>query len=283
LHTITSHSGLIATISEKGAELISLANKNGKEFIWEGNPDFWGKHSPVLFPIVGTLKNNSYEYDGNSYTLSRHGFARDLTFSVIQKSKDSIAFSLSDNAQTLAVYPFHFELVITYTLDQDSLHIAYKVSNKNTVNLPFSIGAHPAFALSENFENYSLLFPKDEKLQVHPLENDLISNKMETISLQNHELPLHYKLFENDALVFKTIESKTITILKDQEPQLSVRFDGFPNLGIWTKNHAPFLCIEPWFGYSDSASANGKISEKEGIQILKPNEEFENSIVIALF
>ena len=283
MHTITSHSGLIATISEKGAELISLANKNGKEFIWEGNPDFWGKHSPVLFPIVGTLKNNSYEYDGNSYTLSRHGFARDLTFSVIQKSKDSIAFSLSDNAQTLAVYPFHFELVITYTLDQDSLHIAYKVSNKNTVNLPFSIGAHPAFALSENFENYSLLFPKDEKLQVHPLENDLISNKMETISLQNHELPLHYKLFENDALVFKTIESKTITILKDQEPQLSVRFDGFPNLGIWTKNHAPFLCIEPWFGYSDSASANGKISEKEGIQILKPNEEFENSIVIALF
>lgn len=283
MHTITSHTGLIATISEKGAELISLIDKNQKEFIWEGNPEFWGKHSPVLFPIVGTLKNNSYEYDGKQYSLSRHGFARDMLFIVIEKSEKSITFSLSDNEHTFNIYPFRFELLISYTLEENSLQINYKVQNKNTFKMPFSIGAHPAFALSENFEKYSLLFPNDEKLYHHPLENDLLSDHVKAISLKNHKLSLSYELFKDDALVFKTIVSKNITILKNGLPQLKLHFNGFPNLGIWTKTKAPFLCIEPWFGYSDSANASGNITEKEGIQIIEPDEKFESAIFIEVF
>ena len=183
MHTIISKSETIATFLEKGAELISLKNALGKEFIWEGNPDFWGKHSPILFPIVGTLKNNSYEYQGTQYSLSRHGFARDHVFSVRSKTANSITFSLSDSETTLKVFPFRFELQITYTLDHDTLQVAFHVINKDQGELPFSIGAHPAFGLSENFEDYSLLFENTDKLQYNLLDNDLISSETKTLLL----------------------------------------------------------------------------------------------------
>lgn len=283
MHTIISESGIIATFLEKGAELISLKNPEGKEFIWEGNPEFWGKHSPVLFPIVGTLKDNVYEYQNKTYSLSRHGFARDLSFTVVDKTANSITFSLQDSAATLAVYPFAFELQIRYTLEDNVLEIGYQVSNKNASELPFSIGAHPAFALSENFENYSLEFETDQNLNYHLLDRDLISDETLPLELNNKQLPLNYQLFENDALVFKSVPAKKITILEKGKPHLKIDFQDFPDLGIWTKVNAPFLCIEPWFGYSDSASANGKIIQKEGIRILKTGEIFEAAFSIQVF
>ena len=281
--TITiSNSNLTAQINHFGAELFSLKNSKNREFIWEGNPAFWGKHSPILFPIVGTLKNNSFRYKKSEYHLSRHGFARDIEFELIKKSDESATFSLISSIKTKKMYPFDFELQICYSLVEKKLNIDYKVINKNEATIPFSIGAHPAFALPKLFEDYTLKFEHNEILTSYELENDLLSDNFSTIKMIDNQVPLNYSLFEKDALIFKKLESKSITILENQNPLLRVRFDDFPNLGIWTKVNAPFLCIEPWLGYSDTVHSTGNILEKEGIQLLeaKKSKEFNFSIEI---
>ncbi len=281
--TTISNSFLTAQINHFGAELCSLQNRENKEYIWEGNPAFWGKHSPILFPIVGTLKNNSYHYNGTEHHLSRHGFARDMEFALIEKKLDSAVFAIQSTEKTLAIYPFEFELQLIYTLDKNSLNIEYKVINNGQSKLPFSIGAHPAFALPGDFEKYSIQFGTDEPLEYHLLENDLISDKTKKIEAKNsNQVPLTYELFKNDALIFKSLTSKSLTILENNIPKLSVHFDGFPSLGIWTKTNAPFLCIEPWFGYSDTKENSGNIFEKEGIQILNSNEIFKSKFSIEI-
>ncbi|MFV5700801.1 aldose 1-epimerase family protein [Flavobacterium sp. XS2P12] len=280
--TTIKNSNLIAEIKHLGAELVSLKTNLNKEYIWEGNPDFWGKHSPILFPIVGTLKNNSFHYNGIEYHLSRHGFARDMEFELVDKKENSATFSIQSSEETLKVYPFVFELQLIYTLDENSLHIEYKVINKGKSQIPFSIGAHPAFALPGNFENYSIAFEKEEPLQYYLLENDLISNKTKKLEAQNKRIPLTYQLFENDALIFKTLESNSLTILENENPVLRVNFEDFPSLGIWTKINAPFLCIEPWFGYSDTYENSGNLFEKEGIQILEASDSFKSKFSIEI-
>jgi galactose mutarotase-like enzyme len=282
LKTVIKNTFLTATINSFGAELCSLKNKENKEYIWEGNPDFWGKHSPILFPIVGTLKNNSYQYNEIEYHLSRHGFARDMDFELVDKKENSVTFSIQSSEETLKVYPFIFELQIIYTLDKNSLNIEYKVMNNGKSKMPFSIGAHPAFALPGNFENYAIQFEKEESLEYYLLESDLISNKKKTLELQNKLVPLNYQLFKNDALIFKTLESNWVTILENSNPKLRVNFNNFPSLGIWTKMNAPFLCIEPWFGYSDTNENSGNLFEKEGIQILEENKTFRSEFSIEI-
>lgn len=267
--TTISNSNLTAKINHLGAELFSLKNRENKEYIWEGNPAFWGKHFPVLFPIVGTLKNNLFYYKESEYHLSRHGFAREMEFKLVEKSEESATFSLISSIESKKAYPFDFELQICYSLEEYKLNIDYKVINKNDFILPFSIGAHPAFALPKPFGNYALLFESDEILTSFELENDLLSDNFSNIKMIDNQVPLNYSLFEKDALIFKKLKSKSITILENQNPVLRVRFDDFPNLGIWTKSNAPFLCIEPWLGYSDTIHSTGNILEKEGIQLLE--------------
>ena len=282
MKTVIKNTFLTATINSFGAELCSLKNKENKEYIWEGNPDFWGKHSPILFPIVGTLKNNSYHYNNKEYHLSRHGFAREMDFELVDKKENSVTFSIQSSEETLKIYPFIFELQIIYTLDKNSLNIEYKVMNNGKSKMPFSIGAHPAFALPGNFENYAIQFEKEESLEYYLLESDLISNKKKTLELQNKLVPLNYQLFKNDALIFKTLESNSVTILENSNPKLRVNFNNFPSLGIWTKMNAPFLCIEPWFGYSDTNENSGNLFEKEGIQILEENKTFRSEFSIEI-
>jgi galactose mutarotase-like enzyme len=214
--------------------------------------------------------------------LSRHGFARDIEFELIKKSDESATFSLISSIETKKMYPFDFELQICYSLVEKKLNIDYKVINKNEATIPFSIGAHPAFALPKLFEDYTLKFEHNEILTSYELENDLLSDNFSTIKMIDNQVPLNYSLFEKDALIFKKLESKSITILENQNPLLRVRFDDFPNLGIWTKVNAPFLCIEPWLGYSDTVHSTGNILEKEGIQLLeaKKSKEFNFSIEI---
>lgn len=280
--TITN-SILTAQIKSFGAELCSLKDQNNKEYIWEGNPDFWGKHSPILFPIVGTLKNSSYQYNETEYHLSRHGFARNMDFELVDKKENSVTFSIQSSEETLKVYPFIFELQITYTLNKNSLHVEYKVINNGKSKMPFSIGAHPAFNLQGNFENYAIQFEKQESLEYYLLENDLISNTTKTLEVQSDCIPLTYELFKNDALIFKILESKSLTILKNKNPFLKVNFNDFPSLGIWTKVNAPFICIEPWFGYSDTVNSTGNLFEKEGIQTLNASETFNSKFSIEIF
>ena len=280
--TVIKNSIITAEIKHLGAELISLKTNLNREYIWEGNPVFWGKHSPVLFPIVGTLKKNSFHYNGIEYHLSRHGFARDMEFELIEATENSAVFSIQSSEETLKVYPFEFELQIIYTLQENNLSIEYKVVNNGKTLMPFSIGAHPAFALPNQFENYAIVFEKEESLEYYLLENDLISNKSKKLEIHNNQIPMTYELFDNDALILKTLQSNSLIILENENPILRIHFEGFPSLGIWTKKNAPFICIEPWFGYSDTYESSGNLFEKEGIQILESSAIFNSKFSIAI-
>ena len=282
MQTLLSSCGFSATIDHRGAELVSLTGDNGRQYIWEGDPAFWGKHAPVLFPIVGTLKGNRYRYNGREYHLPRHGFARDREFTRIGHNDHEATFALVSDDETLAAYPFAFELHIIYSLNGSLLSVGYRILNKTDAPMLFSIGAHPAFALPGNFEDYTLGFEKSEKPVYHLLEDDLLSDRTLQLPLTDRKLPLHYGLFANDALVFKTIESRALTIIHRNDPVLTVEFDGFPNLGLWTKPDAPFLCIEPWIGYADTTRATGELSDKEGIRLLDPHGNFETKFSIKM-
>jgi galactose mutarotase-like enzyme len=283
LVTTISNSIVSATINHKGAELQSLQNVNSKrEYIWEGNPSYWGKHSPVLFPIVGTLKNNSYQYKSKIYKLLRHGFARDMDFNLMSSESDKVVFCLQFNEATKQIFPFEFELRITYSLENTEVAITYTIINHGMETMPYSIGGHPAFALNQLFEKYSLQFEPNEKLISYSLENDLLSENKQEIPLLNNGLPLTYSLFEQDALIFKSLKSKQILIVENGTPILNFKFCDFPNFGIWTKRNAPFLCLEPWAGYSDTVTSNSNIVAKEGIQLLESNSSKDYSFSIEI-
>ena len=277
-----SNNAINIQIKTLGAELCSLKDSENREFIWEGNANFWGKHSPVLFPIVGTLKNNSFVHNDKEYHLSRHGFARDMNFELIEKTENSATFSIQSNSETLKSYPFKFELQIQYTLINTILEIDYTIINKDSNEIPFSIGAHPAFALPGNFEDYSLDFEKVEPLEYTLLENDLVSKQTEKIHTDTNRVPLTYELFKRDALIFKKLQSNSLTIIEKEKPILKVHFQEFPSLGIWTKVDAPFICIEPWLGYSDTTESNGNLFEKEGVIVLQSNATFQAKFSIEI-
>lgn len=281
--TTISNSKISATINHKGAELISLLGIDPKrEYIWEGNPVFWAKHSPILFPIVGTLKNNSYNYNNTSYELLRHGFARDMDFDLIGKNENEALFSLQSNKETEKLFPFKFELQLIYKLQGSELAITYKVINSDSETMYYSIGGHPAFALPNGFENYHLLFESGENLISYKLERDLLSEKIEKIGLDGNKLPLTYSLFENDALIFKELQSSQIQVAENDIPFLNFKFKDFPNFGIWTKKNAPFICLEPWAGYSDIVDTNGDFTKKEAIQKLNSKESKEYTFSIEI-
>lgn len=282
MRTTISNSKLSATINHHGAELVSLQSIGIREYIWEGKPEFWGKHSPILFPIVGTLKGNSFTYNQNSYKLSRHGFARDMDFNLISQSENELVFSLQSNKVTKEHYPFDFELRLIYTLNDSQLTIKYVVINMDSSTMYYSIGGHPAFALPNKFEDYSLQFESNENLISYQLENDLLSDKSRKINLNENRLPLTYSLFVDDALIFKELKSKQIQLLENNLPILNFKFNDFPNFGIWTKQNAPFICLEPWIGYSDVIETSGDIVDKEAIQILKSNTSKEYSFSIEI-
>ena len=271
-----------AVIKTKGAELSSL-KKGGKNYIWEINSEFWNKTSPILFPIVGALKNGEYFHEGKVYKLSRHGFARDFEFDVIENSGNAVVFSLKSNEETLKVYPFHFELQLSYILEGNKLVVKYEIINRSSEKMYYSIGAHPAFNIDGNFEDFSLIFDDEKDLETYKLEQDLFSGKTEILKLNGNVLPLQYELFEEDALVFKNFATKSLTLAKNNESVMKVSFPNFPYLGIWTKKDAPFICIEPWLGIADNANTSGKIEEKEGIQILENNSKKQIAWSVELF
>ena len=278
--TITNNK-ISASIDTLGAELIRL-EKDNKNYIWTVDETYWNKTSPILFPIVGRLKNDTYSIENKTYELPRHGFARNLEFQIVNQTESSVVFVLESNSETLKNYPFEFELRLEYELDENELKMKYFVENKSEATMPFSIGAHPAFVIENSFSNYSLKFNQTEEFISYELDKEQFSNSFRKINSKNGQINLNYSLFEKDALVFKHLQSNKLTLLKKNEPVLSVQFEGFPYLGIWTKPNAPFLCIEPWCGLADNVNHNGNIFEKEGINLLHPQEIFSRRIKITL-
>jgi galactose mutarotase-like enzyme len=279
---VTISNGILtATINSLGAELISLV-KNTKNYIWQVDEMYWNKTSPILFPIVGRLKNDSYSFNGKTYQLPRHGFARNMEFTFDKKSDSQVIFELNETEETKTNYPFDFKLLVAYTLMDNELVIEYFVRNQSDEVLPFSIGAHPAFSISDKFENYSLQFNKEDTFETHHLENEIFNGKTTLVETKNNAIALKYATFEKDALVFKQLKSNEVILKNKDKAILKVNFDHFPYLGIWTKQNAPFICIEPWCGLADSSNHNGNFEEKEGINYLSAGEDFLRAIRIEI-
>ena len=276
-----SNPTLSATINTLGAELITLV-KNNKNYIWTVDETYWNKTSPILFPIVGRLKNDSYTFNSKTYHLARHGFARNMEFSFDKKSDSQVIFELNESEETKTNYPFDFKLLVAYTLLDNELVIEYFVRNQSDEVIPFSIGAHPAFAISDKFENYSLQFNAADTFETHHLENESFNGKTTLVETKNTAISLNYNLFEKDALVFKQLKSNEVILKNKDKSILKVNFDHFPYLGIWTKENAPFLCIEPWCGLADHANHNGNLEEKEGMNHLPAGEDFLRAIRIEI-
>ncbi len=280
---------LHAIIATTGAELQSLVNKEtGIEYMWSGDSVYWGKHSPVLFPIVGTLKNDTYYYTDKAYTLQRHGFARDKKFVPTQLSTTEAVFTITQDESTMAVYPFAFTLQLRYQLNNDQLTCSYEVYNSGNVVLLFSVGAHPAFAVpmtkDTDYTDYYLQFNKTEILQRWKLDDGLIANHAELLPTENGRLNLKPQLFYEDAIVLKNLQSNCITIGCTTQPHgLNFYFKGFDFFGIWAAKDAPFLCLEPWCGIADSVDHNQQLKDKEGIITLDVNAHWARAWSVECF
>lgn len=274
---------LRVTIAEKGAELKSIfSKKDGIEYMWQ-SMDPWPKSSPILFPIVGTLKNNEYQFEGKTYKLSRHGFARDMDFKIEASSKAEVTFSITDSEATRKVFPFQFKLTVQYTLNEDILQAKYIVQNPGSKTMYFSLGAHPAFAVpfvgSTRYDDYALQFDQIENTPRWPITPEgLISNESLPLLHNSDTLYLSKELFEKDAIVLKDLKSERVTLQTNKSPHgLTFQFKGFPYFGIWAAPGADFVCIEPWAGIADGVNASGNLEEKEGIQQLEAHKNFQIS------
>ena len=287
---VIENSDLRVAIKTQGAELDSIQHKTHPlEYLWQGDAAFWGKKSPILFPIVGTLKDNNFSYKGKKYTLPRHGFARDKTFKVEQHTADSATFLLVSDEETLKNYPFQFQFRLHYTLKDNALCVTYAVKNTGSDDMYFSVGGHPAFRLplidGTTYTDYFIELNQAETSGRYPLSIDgLLELKSNSFLENSNKIPLNPALFYEDAVVLKHLEATSMAILSDKTPHgLRMTFEGFPYFGIWAAKNAPFVCLEPWCGISDSVNTTQDLTKKEGINLLKKDDVFERTWQVAFF
>ena len=269
------------TVSEHGAEIRSL-KKNGKELMWQADPKFWGRTSPVLFPLVGNYWEKKSRYDGKVYEMSQHGFARDQDFTLVSQTENELVFELKENDETLAKYPFSFVLRLAYKLSEEGVEVIWNVKNPTDSDIFFSIGGHPAFNC--NLETAGLLFARKGSALTGPIKANIIagdgsgclSDKTKECALDNGVLQLSNELFDEDALIIEDEQADCVALLDPEEKEvLEVSFEA-PLFGIWSPagKKAPFVCIEPWYGRCDRVGFTGDISEREYGNRLAANEEF---------
>ncbi|MBB2146741.1 aldose 1-epimerase family protein [Pedobacter sp. LMG 31464] len=277
------------SFAAKGAELQSILGTNSlTEYMWSGDANYWGKFSPVLFPIVGALKDNTYQFEDKSYQLSRHGFARDMEFEYHHINEQEILFTLTHSDETLKVYPFEFKLSLRYKLSGASLSCTYEVTNPAEKELLFSIGGHPAFAVPLNkqgtYTDYFLSFNNDIELTYYHIVDNLISDKKSVLKLDEGKLTLQHNLFYDDALVIKNLKSDSISILNTKNYNgLAFNFKDFPYFGIWAAKDADFVCLEPWCGIADGINHNQQLKDKEGIVTLAAKQEWKRTWQVTCF
>ncbi|EGL8220524.1 aldose 1-epimerase family protein [Listeria monocytogenes] len=281
---------LLVEMKTAGAELTRIFHKDtGLEYLWNADSKFWGRHSPVLFPTVGRLVDDTYLVDGKQYHLGQHGFARDRDFQVIEQTENTVRFELDADEDSLAIYPYKFKLSIIYTIEKNTVAVSYEVENTDNKRIYFSIGAHPAFHLpltdGTTFEDYYLDFGTEENLETLCLEGPYRSGDIKKIVNEPARyLPLSYDLFKNDALIFEALKQKEMTIKSDKTPHfVKVSFPEFPFVGVWTaKPGTPFLCIEPWYGIADGAGESVELRDKAGIEHLEPEAVFASEYEITV-
>ena len=262
-------------VKEFGAELTSIVSKkSGYEFLWQGNPDIWSGQSPILFPIIGRLIDDSYALDGTAYSMQKHGFARKLPWKLLSATDDEMSFILSESEETLKCYPYSFDLIVTFTLKENKLFVNHKLINKNKKDMYFSLGAHPAFNCAIGDK---LIFDENETLDTIKIDLEQSLRLPETAPLLRNEkeIVITKDIFNEDALIFEGVKSKHISLIS-QNTERKIVFDlgTSPYLGIWAKPGAPYVCIEPWFGVNDSKEKKADFSEKDAIQKISPESAF---------
>ena len=269
-----SNEFLTATFSEIGAELKSL-KCDGKEHIWYGDPAFWTGSSPILFPICSGLKDDEFIYNGKTYTLQKHGFARKAKFQVEKVLGNKAVFLLSSENCPQENYPFKYELRVSYTLEGKKVNVEYDIRNFTDGDMYFSIGAHEAYHCPEGIENYQIIFDQKENLDSYLLEGPLLSFNTKNYGKNTNTLQLNSSLFDDDCLIFKNLNSRGVTLKnKTTGQKIKVEFDGFDYMLIWTVKGAPFVCIEPWCGITDNVNTTKQLCEKEGIEKLTKGSNF---------
>ena len=282
-----SNAHLFLAVHAKGAELASVTRRDDQtEYLWQADPQHWGRHAPVLFPIVGRLKDDQYQHEGQTYAMKQHGLARDKMFALSDSGPDFLHFTLEADAQTRQQYPFDFALHIRYTLRGNEVTVGYTVENRSQAMMPFSIGAHPAFNCplgeGEAFGEYFLQFEQPETCDRHLLQDGLYTGETVPLLQGDDRLPLSAELFADDALVIHQPRSRWVALRSSRsERAVRISLEGFPYLGLWTKPGAPFVCLEPWQGLADYTDHRGILKEKAGIHLLMPGKQHEASYVIS--
>ena len=278
--------GISAVIVGQGAELVSLQDAQGFEFLWQAGPA-WRRHSPVLFPIVGRLKGDQLRHRGRTYPMTQHGFARDKLFTWAERGPRSCTLVLTDDADTRAHYPFAFRLAVTYTLGRQQLGVAFEVTNTGEELLPASVGAHPAFnwpLLPElPKEAYRLTFADDEPAPIRRLKDGLLLAETRPTPIDGRTLALSERLFDDDAVILDRLASTSVRYAADHGPAIEMSWQGAEELGIWSKpGGAPFLCIEPWHGIASPVDFDGEFTDKPGVMLIEPGAKRSLSYRIGL-
>ena len=280
---------LTVEIAEHGAELLSIKDNQGSERLWQGNPQYWGRRSPILFPIVGSLWNGAYHVGGRAYELSRHGFARDMDFHLIAKGESQAVFALHDSADTLSRYPFHFNLAVSYKLRGNKLHVVWHVENTDDKTLWFQIGGHPAFNVPDMAPGEPLhgrlRFDNEEPIRRFIAGQGCIDRgRHEPVKTDHGVWAFNTHSFDSDALIFDHSQIRRVELL-DANGKATVTVETkAPALGIWSpkEKDAPFICIEPWYGVADTADFNGELRDKYLVNQLLPGSSFMSEYVIGI-
>jgi len=289
MHSIKNNF-LQVSVKEIGAELCSIKSiKSSKEYVWQANPDVWNSHAPNLFPVIGCLKDGGFLYKAKEYKCPKHGFFRNnKNVSLVEKTENSFTFRLSYSEESLKIYPFKFEISIKYILEKNQLHVEHTIQNLGDEKMLFSLGGHPGFNCpmkeDEMYSDYYLEFEIPETDQTwRVLEDGLIGK--DTISVFNAPgiINLHAHLFDDDALIFKNLKSKKVSLKSRKSKQvLSMEYKDFPYLGIWAKPNTNYVCIEPWIGIADSYNSDRNFETKEGLVSISAKQSFAATYTISI-
>ena len=279
----SADSTALAVVDTHGAQLKSFKNSDGEELLWQGNPEFWAGQAPVLFPIVGALRNGRVKIKGEWHEMRRHGFAKSTEFTVTEKTASSVTLKIEASRETKEIYPFDFSFSVTYTCGEKSLETKFDVTNTGNEILPYSVGGHPAYNVpvgykdGEVFEDYQIEFSENEnqKCPEIDLKECLINPEKVTLELNNERIiPLRHSLFYRDALVFDKLNSKTVKLVNTKNGRgIGMDISGFPMLGIWScVNDGPYVALEPWTGCATLTTEDDEFEHKKNTIFLPCGE-----------
>lgn len=257
---------LTVDISTLGAEIQRITGKGGTEFLWNGDETVWSGRAPILFPICGGLKEDKYVLEGKEYTMFKHGFIKNKVFTVTTQSAESAELTCFSDDETMTEYPFSFAFRAIFKLEANNLFVTYKVENLNDRTMYFSVGAHEAYACPDGIENYSVEFEKNETLNSYILDGNLLEDNFVCVMENNTIFPLKYEYFKVDALVFKNINSRKVSLKHaNSTKRVTLSFPGHDYFLLWTKPTGKYICLEPWCGIPDGVDSDFDFTNKEGI------------------